>query len=598
MCLFAFFSGLVFPTYGYGSSQWLDWAGKAWKYFEPGVGVNVGTGLSQAKLDWPYITDWDLGGYIVAVIHANMLGLIPYGGTWGFSYRVNLILQFLENRELGVNGNVSSWPYWAYSSVNKSPLRGQFTNPTDHGRLLYALDMLRKYDPTTASRVSSIFQRSKSASDVMSTQVGGGYYGYLTAQGFKAFGYDMSTVISNFENWSGAYVDVEGVSLPAMHTTMEPILHGILELRLGGKFGERAELVYKAQEARFTKTGQLTAWSEGVYAPNPTYIYEWILASTRPWVITGADGSEVQVTPLMYAKVAFGLAAMFGENTYTSSLVAAASTLADSQYGFGEALYENGQRCMVSGSYTDKTNQLIIAAAFYALNTPLSIPFYSIKSLVVEAPPRSVYVVLPDYGRGVEGPGHVPKPKSGGVYPALATDIFASAYVLGSFTNGQYEVLDTSQYVKSSGQPNFSASYPVISFGSFWVNTLVNYYDDTGQSLVYLTFRPGTEHTIIHRSTGRVLVSLTTAQRDNGVMDYFVVQAFEDREGRNVFLYWGIGWKGTYAAAVYFVRYMLPNIDQYTYGWYLYKWNEASSGQSVNSIPDAGDEYVLIDSGD
>jgi len=604
MCLALSLPSVPVPAvHGISTSQWSQWASIAWRYYQPSVGVNANTGISQAKLDWPYATDWDLGGYIVATIHARRLGLVGYGGPWGFSDRINRVLQFLENRQLGTYGSVSGWPYWAYSSVDRSPLVTGFTNWSDHGRLLYALDMLRKYDPSTDARVSGIIQRSKAASDVMAGQVPINYYGYVVAQGYAAFGYDESAVISGFENWGGGYVDVEGISLPAVETTSEPILHGILELELGGRFFELATSVFGAQRARWVRTGGLTAWSEGLYNPSPTYIYEWVVDSEvphRPWVIrSAADWSELSILPLMYVKVAFGFMAIFGEDSYTSGLVAAASSLIHSSYGFGEATFENGQSAITlwgsetRGFYTDKTNQLIIAAAFYvcAMNTPLS----TIRSLVVDAESFSAYVVLPDYGRGVESPSHVPKPKI--VLPALVTDIFASAYVLGSFKNGQYEVLDTSEYVSSSGRPNFPASYPVLSFASLWVNALVYYYDRSDQSLVYLTFQAGTEHTIIHRSTGRILATLSDAQKNAGMTDYFVIQAFKDTDGRPVFLLWGVGWKGTYAAAVYFVRYMLPNIDTYTSGWYLYKWDEATSGQSFNSIPDAGDTYTLIDSG-
>jgi len=71
----------------------------------------------------------------------------------------------------------------------------------------------------------------------------------------------------------------------------------------------------------------------------------------------------------MYAKVVFGLTAIFGESTYTSSLLTAASSLA-SRYGFGEVTFENGTSALSlwqgddKAFYSDKTNQLIIAAAF------------------------------------------------------------------------------------------------------------------------------------------------------------------------------------------------------------------------------------------
>jgi hypothetical protein len=222
------------------------------------------------------------------------------------------------------------------------------------------------------------------------------------------------------------------------------------------------------------------------------------------------------------------------------------------------------------------------------------------QSLVETASSDSVYVVLPDY-TGTNYPLHTPASKCGGVLNGLSTDIFAGSYVLGSLAHPQYEVLDTSSYLSQSsqtcGQPLMSSTYPILAFASFYVNELVAYYDSTQQTPVYLSYNATLQNMIIQRSTGNVIVSETNAQRDSGSVDYFVIQAFKDTNGRSVFLLGGIGWTGTYAATVYFVTNILPNIATYTNGWYVYRWNDASSGQSANSIPDAGDTFTLISSG-
>ena len=227
-------------------------------------------------------------------------------------------------------------------------------------------------------------------------------------------------------------------------------------------------------------------------------------------------------------------------------------------------------------------------------------PLSTIQSLVYGAASDSVYVVLPDY-TGTNYPFHTPASKCGGVLNGLATDIFAGSYVLGSLTHPQYEVLDTSSYFnqgsQACGQPLMSSTYPILAFASFYVNGLVAYYDSTLQTPVYLSYNATLQNTIIQRSTGNVIVSETNAQRDSGVVDYFVIQAFQDTNGRSVFIFWGIGWTGTYAATVFFVTNILPNIASYNDGWYVYRWNDASSGQSANSIPYAGDTFTLISSG-
>jgi len=356
--------------------DWLSYARIAWKYYSPGIGVNPNTGIHRGNLAWNAITDWDTGGYIIATIDAHSLGLIPYDGLWGFRYRIEKILRYLLTRQLGVKDNIQNWPYSQYYWDGR-PLDsgGRYTDSSDSGRLLYALDLLRKYDPSFQSQIQSVFQRCKTAYDVLSTHVDARvhYYGTLDAVGFTAFGYDKSYVISAFQNWAGPYVVVEGQPLPQTETTAEPTLHGILELGLGGNFFEFSRRVYEAQKSRWASTTRLSGWSEGGY-PEPGYIYEWVLTPQgERWVIIGG-GAKLSIEPLTYTKVAFGYLAIFGNNPYTFSLFNAAKSLQHPEYGFGEATMEDGTSAIslwkmnTGGFYSDKTNQIILAAARYALS--------------------------------------------------------------------------------------------------------------------------------------------------------------------------------------------------------------------------------------
>ena len=81
-------------------AHWLGLANNAWRYFQPGVGVDSKTGLHSSAWGWPYFTDWDLGVYIQAVVDANRLGIFGNDGTWGANARFDKILTFLETREL------------------------------------------------------------------------------------------------------------------------------------------------------------------------------------------------------------------------------------------------------------------------------------------------------------------------------------------------------------------------------------------------------------------------------------------------------------------------------------------------------------------
>ena len=86
------------------STVWMAVATNAWAYFQPGVGVDVNTGLPYAEgTSFTGFTDWDLGVYIQAVIDAQELNLITTNGTLGSEARISDVLSFLENRTLNAH---------------------------------------------------------------------------------------------------------------------------------------------------------------------------------------------------------------------------------------------------------------------------------------------------------------------------------------------------------------------------------------------------------------------------------------------------------------------------------------------------------------
>jgi len=360
------------------TDQWVDWARIAWRYFQPGVGVNPTTGLHYAVYTWHYFTDWDLARYIIAIIHAEKLGIVSTGGTWGADYRINMILNFLQTRKLRSDG----LPYWAYSADD--PSRIDFsgsTNAADTGGLLVALYLLKESRPSLASTINSIVERHRSAYETYILKnkrlVGtSNYYGYYSAQGFNFFGFDVSDALQDMQRLQTAStVSVYDVALPKTNTLCEPFLHGILELNLNGLFKDFAQRAYYAQERRYTRDGKLTAFTEGQYDVSPyDYVFEFILHSSgETWTLYYYDAPTqslvripITVTPVVYTKASFGLHAIY-QTSYTQTLV---NTVLPTQSdkGFREGVYE-GQTHIVD-RLTDKTNSMIISAAYFATYKP------------------------------------------------------------------------------------------------------------------------------------------------------------------------------------------------------------------------------------
>ncbi len=381
------------PASTYTSSDWLSWAGTAWNYYAPGVGVNSVTGLHQASLTFNCFADWDLGSYIYATLFARKLGLIGDGGAWQFDDRIGRILSFLLNRPL-----IGDVPYNAYAwdSGAVCPGHSYASDGADQGRLLAALYALKTYRPSYASQVNAIFNRSKSYYNTVYYQLGFEYYSYQIAEGYAAFGYDESNIFNGIDNYNGLYTipQVYGQNLPRVYTVAEPLDHVLLESdtlyhQPSSSFVDFANRVKLAQEGRYTSTNPhlLTAWSEGGYAPNPGhtdpyYMYEDVLDNdgVTPWVMKlGSTYYDPSVDPpLVYTKVAFSYLALYGENTYTLALVNAVKNLVSpctfgfSLCGFGEGAYEDGSSAYsrFNGNffYTDKTNEFVLAAAYRALN--------------------------------------------------------------------------------------------------------------------------------------------------------------------------------------------------------------------------------------
>jgi len=349
-------------------SSWLALAQSAWAYFQPGVGVNATTGLHEPGLNWPYFTEWDLGTYIQAIINAERLGLIQDDGPWGFNYRIGLVLNFLETRNLKSNG----LPYGTYDWTGQ-PVGNASTFYVDEGSLYMALYDLEVFRPDLAANITSIINRNNNTALLPDPALLSGstdLYDYYVATAFKDLRFSGYTdVPSEILNTivSQPNVTAYGVQLPVAHICCEPLLLTFFEANpQDPRFTWLLFQVNLAQEARYEATGNFTAFSEGNTGLNyPSYVYEYVVDSN-------GNTFEVQpaITPIAYLKVAVAFDAIF-ESAYTQSMVNyILGRLPASSSGFQEGVDENGR---VVGSIIDRTNSLILAAAWYAISNMQSL---------------------------------------------------------------------------------------------------------------------------------------------------------------------------------------------------------------------------------
>ena len=374
--------------------QWREWGAVAWRYFQPGVAWDSRTGLHYEAYGHHYFTDWGLASYVFSIMAAQELGLVV--APYDLEYRVSKVLDFLSTRQL-----TSGLPYLRYSADDEKPTTTEPTNAADWGRLLIALHFLKQKllengFQDLASKIDSIVNDYTKTAFELNSQLQNDFYSFYVAQGFKLWGVDISRVEREFQALQeGPFVDpsemygVEGIP-SSIRVTPEVLLAALFEFddmpSVTGSpawalFEDFTYRIYRVFEARYLKTGILTAWSEGAVDGEPYFVYEWIVGPDgQRWTILDPDlkvmwsekdgpngwywTSVVRKLPATFTKIAFSLEALFGTE-YTRTLVnAVCSSTLDSK-GFMEGLWENGG---VDSILHVQTADLVLAAAVHVIH--------------------------------------------------------------------------------------------------------------------------------------------------------------------------------------------------------------------------------------
>jgi hypothetical protein len=380
--------GLIESSQNVNSTMWKEVAAIAWRYFQPGVGVDSNTGLPRAGgTDSPNFTDWDLGIYIQAVVDATATKLIGNEGAWGSSARLETVVNFLETREL----NSYNYPYWFYQAGDGKPYRANSdlaTSPVDGidtGRLFVALNNLKTFNYSLAQRIDTIVKgpgnRSNYAALVPNIKqeslTSNSIYFYYIANGFAGFWPNelsnaTNTILNNIIS-AGNVTTPEGVSLPLAAILGDPLLCSVFETSYNSHLMAITRQVYLAHEAYYNKTyqdtgqGQYRAFSEGS-SLSTYWVYEWVvLPDGRTWVILGG-AADNNISPIIYTKIAVGFLAIYNTTYARDMVVYLEKTLPDPANGYCEGVDESGAQLTVVGLHT---NGLIIEAAKYAIqNNP------------------------------------------------------------------------------------------------------------------------------------------------------------------------------------------------------------------------------------
>ncbi len=185
-----------------------------------------------------------------------------------------------------------------------------------------------------------------------------------------------------------------------------------------------------------------------------------------------------------------------------------------------------------------------------------------------------------------------------GCSPAMVSDWLASMAVaskLQNFTEG----LDTnSNFVDQTtgtavGQPMDS----IVSFGGPVVNPIVKYAESdatpTGDRAPLKFYADAGTFYFQHGNGTSITGANLPASVINNNMDMFLIETYQDADGRHILLCYGFGWKGTYAAGKFFDSNIYHNLDAYKVSWVIGKWEDTNGDGFVN-YPDDGDTYTVV----
>jgi hypothetical protein len=391
---------------GNSSIFWLNLARDAWDYFQPGIGVDSGTGLPKNIVGSNEFTDWDLAHYIQAVLDVEQLGILSSSGAWGVGDRLDKVLAFLENRPLMWDG----LPYLMYSSSSGKNSMDIQQVATDAGCLFVSLKNVEIAKPDLKQRIDNIvynltnYERRRVSVDILLGQLERGareanMYDYYVTCGFacfwpERFSKEADAILNLIV--SGLKVNYYGVDLPAAKITSDPLLMGLYNFaEPDARLIELSKQAYLAQEVRFNMTGKYTAFSEGS-SDSGLFVYEWIASNDgRMWVIQTGDSNDVDtdvlITPIVYLKAAIGFLAIYN-TSYAQDMVEYLLKQVPCSGGFGLGVNENGRVIQMAA---DVSNGLIVSAARYAISNNVVVPLsYFSTSDSVQANSDNVAVTV------------------------------------------------------------------------------------------------------------------------------------------------------------------------------------------------------------
>ncbi|MGV6812282.1 MAG: DUF3131 domain-containing protein [Brevirhabdus sp.] len=397
------------PRRGFLTDRELRAAKVAWHYFE--LFTREETGLANSVGNYPSTTLWDTASYVSGLVAAYELCLIEKSE---FDKRVFRLLTTLK----GLNLFRGEMPNKVYHT--KTGEKVDYTNKPgeigfsalDIGRLLVWLRILKNRYGYLGNTIDSIILKwdfthiidseglmhgaavDKETGETIYAQEGRLGYEEYAAKGFALWGFRplLAHRAEPFLTASifGVQVPYDGRDPRIFHSQNYVVTESYLldGLELGfdmphddttedrvfsdGWRAEFADRIYKVQEARYRRTGFLTARSEHNVKGPPYFTYDTIFSDGYPWNTVTPRGDYSPDHAAVSAKAAMGLWSLW-ETDYTDQLFDAIVELYDPEKGMYEGLYERGQGKIEI--FTANNNGIILASLLHKVQGKILTPY-------------------------------------------------------------------------------------------------------------------------------------------------------------------------------------------------------------------------------
>lgn len=360
----------------------------AWKYFENNT--NARTGLVNSVQDYPAATMWDTGSYLLALISALRLDIIPLKE---FDKRMRQALRSLADMPLYDNALPNkSYDVRTLAMVDyagKAAPQGIGWSAIDIARLMVPLNIVAWHYPKHTEQALRVIGRWNTGRLAQNGQLFGvavaanggaqslqeGRLGYeqYAAKTLSLIALDVHAA----QNYQAqlAFVNAHDIGVPydrrdpkefgaGNFVVSEPYMLDGLEFGWDSISREFAWRVYRAQEQRFRKTGKLTAVTEDHLDRAPYFVYNAVYSGGKLWNTVTEKGVSVPEMRTMSVKAAFAWHALY-RSDYTARLLEAAVPLHEKNKGFYAGLYEESGA--PNKAITANTNAVVLESlAFIA----------------------------------------------------------------------------------------------------------------------------------------------------------------------------------------------------------------------------------------